>query len=61
MRSAPVYLPDFSHIYIEEGAEKYPLTQDILQRFPDAVHVSIPDYKTAFNRSARILYNKRKV
>ena len=60
MRSAPVYLPDFSHIYIEEGAEKYPLSQDILQRFPDAVHVSIPDYKTAFNRSGQDFIQQKK-
>lgn len=42
---------NFSHIYIEEGAESYPLTGHILDRFPAAVHIPVEHYKDVFNRS----------
>ena len=45
------YLPLFSHIYIEERALSYPLTQRILARFPKATQISINNYKEVFNRS----------
>lgn len=50
MRSADVFLPDFSHIYIEEGALEFPLTRQLLERLPASVHIPIKDYKKFFNR-----------
>jgi spore photoproduct lyase len=44
------YLPLFSHIYIEERASHYPLTERIISRFPKAMQVSINNYKEVFNR-----------
>ncbi len=41
---------NFSHIYIEEGAEAYPQTKNILKRFRRAKIVSIKDYKEIFSR-----------
>lgn len=43
-------LPLFSHIYIEDSARRYPLTERIVQRFHKAVQVSINNYKEVFNR-----------
>ena len=41
---------NFSQIYLEEGAEDYPLTKEILERFPK-VHVTpISRYQEIFNR-----------
>lgn len=45
------FTPSFSHIYIEQAAEDYPLTQEILRRFPRAVHIRINRYKEVFARS----------
>jgi spore photoproduct lyase len=42
---------DFSHIYIEKEAWKYPLTLTILQRFPHANRIEIDRYQDVFNRS----------
>ena len=44
------YLPAFSHIYIEDGAEQYALTQRVLERFPKASRIAIQNYKEVFNR-----------
>jgi len=44
------YLPIFSHIYIEDSAASYPLTQRITKRFPLATQISINNYKEIFNR-----------
>jgi len=40
----------FSHIYVEERAAAYPLTGEILRRFPNARLVYIKHYKDLFNR-----------
>ncbi|MBM7582596.1 spore photoproduct lyase [Caldicoprobacter guelmensis] len=40
----------FSHIYIEEGATAYPVTQHVLSRFPRSIRVAIRHYKDVFNR-----------
>lgn len=40
----------FSHIYVEEGAEQYALSQRIFARFPKATRVPIQNYKEVFNR-----------
>ncbi len=40
----------FSHIYIEEAAAEHPRTKAILSHFPNAVQISIADYKNIFNR-----------
>jgi len=39
----------FSHIYIEEEIENYPLTLEILKKFPQAIKVPIKNYKNVFN------------
>ena len=44
------YMKPFSHIYVEEGAEKYNRTVRILEKFPDAVVIRIRDYRDVFNR-----------
>ncbi|HMV40985.1 MAG TPA: DNA photolyase [Leptospiraceae bacterium] len=40
----------FSHIYIESDAYNYPITKDILEKFPDSIQLEIKDYKHIFNR-----------
>lgn len=40
----------FSHIYVEKGAENYPDTRLLLEKFPQAVRIPINDYKDVFNR-----------
>lgn len=60
MKSAPDYQPDFSHIYIEEEAENYPLTKKLLKKFPRAERIIIPDYKTAFNRTGQDFIQQKK-
>ncbi len=42
--------PDFSHLYIEEGAREYPLTDMVRKRFPEATIVWVKDYRHFFNR-----------
>jgi spore photoproduct lyase len=42
---------NFSHIYIEEGAQAYALAEHVLRRFPNAKRVWIKDYKEVFSRS----------
>lgn len=44
------YLPLFSHIYLEERAMSYPLTERILKQFPRAIQIPISNYKEVFNR-----------
>lgn len=43
--------PFFSHIYVEPGAEDYPVGQQVLARFPGSVKVSISHYKDVFCRT----------
>ena len=43
-------LPNFSHIYVEDRARAFPLTERILSRFPNTVQVEIRHYKDLFNR-----------
>lgn len=45
-----MWLKRFSHIYLEEGVEDYPLTRSIIERLPNATLVTVPDYKTIFSR-----------
>ena len=40
----------FSHIYVEQDAREYPLTKEVLRRFPDARIIHIKHYKDVFNR-----------
>ena len=40
----------FSHIYLEEGAEKYPLSERLLARFSKAERVRVDTYKHFFAR-----------
>ena len=42
---------NFSHIYIEKGAEEYPDTERICRRFSKAQVIEVEDYKHIFNRS----------
>ncbi len=41
---------NFSHLYIERGADEYPLTRRIRDRFAKARVVEIDDYKAVFAR-----------
>ena len=43
-------LPLFSHIYVEDAARNYPLTDAVLARFKKAHVISISNYKEVFNR-----------
>ena len=44
------FLPLFSHIYVEDAAREYPLTEKIRSRFPNATTIPIQNYKEVFNR-----------
>jgi spore photoproduct lyase len=46
-------LKRFSHIYLEEGAEAYPLTRNILDRLPNSTVVSVANYMDVFGRSGQ--------
>jgi spore photoproduct lyase len=50
MSTKTMPLGNYSHIYVQEGAEAYPLTQAILQQFPQSTKIPLPDYKGVFNR-----------
>lgn len=50
MKSVNSFLPNFSHLYVEENASDYPLTHELLKRYSNSVFVPIKDYKTVFNR-----------
>ena len=41
---------NLSHLYIERAAEKYPMTELLLSRFPTAERVLINNYKDVFAR-----------
>ncbi|MCM1267085.1 MAG: hypothetical protein NC302_04195 [Bacteroidales bacterium] len=41
----------FSHIYVEDGARDYPITQEILSRFSGSFVIPITHYKDIFNRA----------
>jgi len=41
----------FNTIYIEEAAYEYPITQKVLQKYPDCVTITIKHYKDVFNRT----------
>jgi spore photoproduct lyase len=43
----------YSHIYLEEGVERYPLTRVVLERFSNSKLVSIKNYKDFFARSGQ--------
>ncbi|MCI9626931.1 MAG: radical SAM protein [Clostridia bacterium] len=45
------FKPAFSHIYIEEKALYHPVTEQILQKFPQAKQIRIAHYKDVFCRS----------
>ncbi|MCL2708181.1 MAG: hypothetical protein FWF03_03595 [Defluviitaleaceae bacterium] len=45
-----LYNPAFSHIYVEKGARDYPLTGEIIGRFPRSELIEINHYKDVFNR-----------
>ena len=54
------FLPNFSHIYVESGAENYLLAQQCLDRFPKSTVIKIPDYKSMFNRSGQDFQTQKK-
>lgn len=54
------FLPDFSHIYVEEGAEDFPMAKDILKRLPNAEVIPVQDYKSVFNRSGQDFQAQKK-
>jgi spore photoproduct lyase len=43
----------FSHIYLEEGVERYPLTRVILDRLSNAKVVTVKNYKDVFARTGQ--------
>ena len=43
----------FSHVYLEEGVEAYPLTRVILDRLSNAKLVTVRNYKDVFARSGQ--------
>ena len=43
--------PNFSHIYLEKGAEEYSLTKLALDKFSKSKIIIIDHYKDFFNRS----------
>ena len=45
-----MWLKRFSHIYLEDGVDPYPLTRTILERLPSAIQVRVADYKHFFAR-----------
>lgn len=45
-----IYQPRFSHIYLERGAEKYPPTARVLDKYKSSTVIQINDYKEVFNR-----------
>jgi spore photoproduct lyase len=47
------FQPNFSHIYLENGTEGYPLTQIALSKFPKAKVIKIEHYKDVFNRTGQ--------
>ncbi len=46
----PFFLPNFSHIYVEQKIKDHPNTLRIIERFPQAQVVNINNYKEVFNR-----------
>ncbi len=42
--------PNFSHLYIEQGAEDYPDAKRIIKKFQQAKIIKVSDYKHVFNR-----------
>ncbi len=54
------FLPDFSHIYVEEGAKDFPMAKDILKRLPNAEVIPVQDYKSVFNRSGQDFQAQKK-
>lgn len=50
----------FSHIYIEKEAYAYPVTQKILDRYPEAELININHYKDVFNRSGQNYSEQKK-
>ena len=40
----------FTHIYVEERALGYPLTEEILAKLPDSHVIKIRHYKDVFDR-----------
>lgn len=42
---------NYSHIYIEDEALNYPITQNILRHFPESQIIHIHHYKDMFNRA----------
>ena len=52
--------PKFSHIYIEEEAHEYSLSDTILRKFPNASIINIKHYKDVFNRSGQDFQTQKK-
>lgn len=50
MSETGLFNNSFSHIYVEQDAREYPLTKEVLGRFPDARVIYIRHYKDVFNR-----------
>lgn len=47
---------NFSHIYVEKQAVDYPMTKEILNKFPNSTIITIKHYKDIFNRAGQDSY-----
>jgi spore photoproduct lyase len=45
-----LFTKHFSHIYVEEEALSFPMTEAIFKKFPMAERIPLKNYKTIFNR-----------
>ncbi len=48
-----MWLKRFSHVYLEDGVEQFPLTRNILDRLPSATLITVSDYKSIFARTGQ--------
>ena len=51
----------FSHVYVEEKARQYPLTDEILGKISDAAVIPIEHYKDIFDRPRQDLLAQKKI
>ncbi len=58
-RSVQYFQPEFSHIYLEDGAKNRKLTDTALSAFPHAEIIKIDNYKTVFNRPNQNIFSQQ--
>ena len=50
---------NYSHIYIERGAEDYPLTKAIVSKYQKAQKIFVDDFKRVFNRPRQDIFAQK--